>query len=586
MKLKRLKLNSQFRSLQAGFEIDFLNDYNSTKLWDFMPYCLVGRNGSGKSNILEVLAEIFYHIECIYLDFKPVGFEGEGKFNRVHTDGFFSESSYPEAFELEYYYYVNGDYSRKHYSSEYNIGYDAHIKIEKKINQSPNVFWLNREDCVGSGNILLERIEVKDFLPDFIVAYSSGENQIINLPFFKMRFIQYDEYKHRLTRDLDYSKPESRFVYLDEYYNQAVLLSIYLLREKTSLLPFKEELGLEDIKSFRLIIKQSISERAHIDVLKTIEQDDLKDKSKTQRELTSLISGSIEKLKACSTTSFYDVDTKAWILDYYVDKECREAFKYHFRNDAFELFRTFQVLLNLNNYKTPKKIKQKVYRSENIYINQDVIPLPYDEERIFRFKDVVLKMKNIEEIIYTRSLSDGEYQFIHSIGLCLLFRDTNSLFFLDEPETHFNPDWRSNFISTLKDCLKQDDAGGLDNRRDLLITSHSPFIISDCQPENVIIFDKRNKKVNHQTAKVKGIRTFGTSANILIEEIFGKKESISKLSLEIIDMIKKMPLNSAEEILAAKEEARVLGESVEKVLLFRELIIKENELTKGDDKKL
>ncbi|MNX99411.1 hypothetical protein D3C86_1318550 [compost metagenome] len=295
-----------------------------------------------------------------------------------------------------------------------------------------------------------------------------------------------------------------------------------------------------------------------------------------------MISKSIERLKACSTTSYYNHGTKELVLDYFVDKECREAFKFHFANDAFELFRTFQVLLNLNNYKTPKKIKQKVYHSKNIYINQDVIPLPYDEERIFRFKDVVLKKDKVDEVIYTKSLSDGEYQFIHSIGLCLLFRDTNSLFFLDEPETHFNPDWRSNFISTLKNCLKQDKASLLDNRRDLLITSHSPFIVSDCQPENVIIFDKHNKKIEHQTAKDKGIRTFGTSANILTEEIFGKKESISKLSLEIIEMIKNMPLNSPEEILAAKEKARVLGESVEKVLLFRELIIKENELNQSE----
>jgi restriction system-associated AAA family ATPase len=580
MKLKRLKLNSQFRSLKDGFEINFLNEYNSDKLWDFMPYCLVGRNGSGKSNILEVLAEIFYHIESIFLDFKPVGFEGQGKFNQVHTDGFFSERSYPDAFELEYYYYVNGDFSRRHYSSEYNIGYDAHIKIEKKINESPKVYWLNREKCIKNPNTLLERIEVKDFLPDFIVAYSSGENQIINLPFFKMRFIQYDEYLYRLIKDLDYSKPESRFVYLDDYYNQAVLLSIYLLREKASLLPFSDEVGLEDIKSFRLIINQNRFEKVHNDVFKTIPLDDRKNKNKTARELTSIISSSIDKLQACSTTSFFNQETNEWILDYYVNKECRNAFKHHFQNDALELFSTFQVLLNLNNYKTPKKIKQKVYRSENIYINQDVIPLPYDEERIFRFKDVVLKMKNIDEIIYTKSLSDGEYQFIHSIGLCLLFRDTNSLFFLDEPETHFNPDWRSNFISTLKDCLTQDHSKGLDNRRDLLITSHSPFIISDCQPENVIIFEKQKKKINHQTAKSKGIRTFGTSANIITEEIFGKKESISKLSLEIIERIKNMPLEDLNDILAAKEEARVLGESVEKVLLFRELILKEIELSK------
>jgi len=398
-----------------------------------------------------------------------------------------------------------------------------------------------------------------------------------------MRYIQYDEYLFRLIKDFDYSKPESRFVYLDEYYNQAILLSIYLLREKETLKPFRDEIGLEDIKSFRLVIKQNIFKKAHKDVIRTLSKEDKNKKNKTQRELTSIITNSIEKLKSCSTTSYFNEESKEWLLDFSVDNECRKAFKHHFRNDAFELFTTFQVLLNLNNYKTPSSIKKKVYNSKNIYINQDVIPLPYDEERIFKFKDVVLKMKNIDKIIYTKSLSDGEYQFIHSIGLCLLFRDTNSLFLLDEPETHFNPDWRSNFISTLKDCLQQDYSKGLDNRRDLLITSHSPFIISDCQPENVIIFDKEKNKVVHKTAKEKGIRTFGTSVNIITEEIFGKSASISKLSLDVIEKIKKMPLTTLDEIKKAKEETRVLGESAEKVLLFRELILKENKINKGND---
>ena len=84
-------------------------------------------------------------------------------------------------------------------------------------------------------------------------------------------------------------------------------------------------------------------------------------------------------------------------------------------------------------------------------------------------------------------------------------------------------------------------------------------------------------------AKEKGIRTYGTSVNIITEEIFGKSASISKLSLDIIEKIKKMPLTTLDEIKKAKEETRVLGESVEKVLLFRELILKENEINKRND---
>ena len=63
MKLLRLKINEKFRSLQPGFEVCFLREWNYEKADEFNPYVLAGRNGSGKSNILEVLAAIFYHLD-------------------------------------------------------------------------------------------------------------------------------------------------------------------------------------------------------------------------------------------------------------------------------------------------------------------------------------------------------------------------------------------------------------------------------------------------------------------------------------------------------------------------------------------
>src|SRR5688572_21741846 len=109
MKLLRLKLGVPFRSLGAGLEVRFLVDWN----WDrsfrysddykrcfaFQPYCLAGRNGSGKSNVLEAIAAIFYHIECIHLDYRPDGFEYEELGN---PSGFRAEVCIPDAFELEY----------------------------------------------------------------------------------------------------------------------------------------------------------------------------------------------------------------------------------------------------------------------------------------------------------------------------------------------------------------------------------------------------------------------------------------------------------------------------------------------------
>jgi hypothetical protein len=70
---------------------------------------------------------------------------------------------------------------------------------------------------------------VKEFLPKFILGYSSGHNEILSLPFFKMRFIHFDEYRNRLVGDLDYGgKPEGGMIYVDDQFSQAILLCHYL----------------------------------------------------------------------------------------------------------------------------------------------------------------------------------------------------------------------------------------------------------------------------------------------------------------------------------------------------------------------
>ncbi len=73
---------------------------------------------------------------------------------------------------------------------------------------------------------------------------------------------------------------------------------------------------------------------------------------------------------------------------------------------------------------------------------------------------------------------------------CLMLKNKSAILLLDEPETHFNPDWRSKFISTLEKSLLSSESNNL--MRDILITSHSPFIISDCYPDKVIVFSKGN----------------------------------------------------------------------------------------------
>ena len=67
MKLLKLELGEQFRSLHKGFNLEFhkLTSKGYSSMMEFQPFCFAGLNGSGKSNVLEALASIFYHLELI-----------------------------------------------------------------------------------------------------------------------------------------------------------------------------------------------------------------------------------------------------------------------------------------------------------------------------------------------------------------------------------------------------------------------------------------------------------------------------------------------------------------------------------------
>ena len=120
-------------------------------------------------------------------------------------------------------------------------------------------------------------------------------------------------------------------------------------------------------------------------------------------------------------------------------------------------FQAFQILLTLNLYTVSEKLKKELYQSESLFVNETVPILPSDE-RIMRFKDFWLQKRGVKEGILSKSLSDGEHQFLHSLGLALLYKDKRCLYLLDEPETHFNPDWRAKFISRLRDCFNDESA--------------------------------------------------------------------------------------------------------------------------------
>jgi restriction system-associated AAA family ATPase len=588
MKLLRLRLNVPFRSLPEGFDVDFLREWDYGRCFEFHPYCFAGRNGSGKSNVLEAIAAIFYHIECIYLDYRPEGFEFDVE---TSPKGFRAEKATPDAFELEYLIPSDRIVPREPWPKQDDWPV-FHIRISKQEGQRPVIHWLNK---VSSGQVTeteLTRAEVKAYLPTYILGYSSGHNEILSLPFFKMRFIHFDEYCERLSRDLDYGgKPEGRMIYLDEQFSQAILICHFLFPNEAILRVFEEKIGLKGIQRFRIIIRRGHRLKIADERAESMTRKDKEDELKGTVELTSKLSGKlgvIEKLIKCSTA--FDEDYSPYpdgrgydlYLDYWVDEATKQAFQFHFSErvegseelsmakSALNLFQAFQTLLTLNHYKVDDETKAELYQSGSLYVNE-TISTPASHERIMRFKDGSLVKEGVPATIYVKALSDGEHQLVHTIGLCLLFRHESALFLLDEPETHLNPDWRASYISTLRAALEA-DAATKNVMREVLLTSHSPFIISDCQRENVLVFERNaDGKVEWHNPD---FNTFGASANAITIKVFRRQDTIGDYARSKLDGFKQRLESGDSPDTLIDEAGKELGDSVEKVLFINQALNK------------
>ncbi|MFL0064877.1 restriction system-associated AAA family ATPase [Tenacibaculum maritimum] len=572
MKLLNLTIQDEFRSLHKGFNIDFHKSIDSMDT--FQPFCFAGLNGSGKSNVLEALASIFYHLEFCVSKFRPQNFNKHFK-RHIST---------PDAYTLQYLIGKNNDDSYT-LTNFYKVTIKKTNHHKKAEDNEPKLFIQEYpfDDSIEKNKISMlpsenndVSAEAKDYLPDLVVAYSSGENETLSLPFIKNRLINFDKYCEDYKKDIVFDEPESSLIYIDEGMSQAVLLAALLFEDKTTLKPLKKELGILKLQSFTIHLNnQRLSQEIEL----------------TEKPLLFHIESILEQLKKCASSWFTQSKDilgeggkihSITSLDFYVDDATKAAFKKHF-STSFELFRFFQVLYELNSNVVSESIKEEVYSSKGFY-TKGKLPIAAPIDTVFHFLDykILKKIKGKKEpkALLLREFSDGEQQFLHTIGICLMLKDRRTLLLLDEPETHFNPSWRAKFIKILNDSIYAGRLKNLPNGdfnvhllKDVILTSHSPFIISDCMPNNVIFFDrhKETELVEAKSAKELEFNTFGTSVETILDELFDYNQSIGDWSNEELLKIQFDSIKTETDKKELKKKLRVLGPSIEKDLVLAKL---------------
>jgi len=561
------KENFEFKSLKSGFEILFHNENDEATLTNFNPYCFAGLNGSGKSNVLEALANIFYHLEIMSARILPESIRKEDNFKR--------NQCIVDVFKLEYLIGVKNSPSKSikeltKVSITKEIGKEPVMKIKpypytKEMDWQPIPFEVSEEKSAPT----------KIFLPDHIIGYSSGENELLSLPFIKSRFIQLDEYRDATRAKVrEYKEPENSLIYIDSDMSQAALLSVLLFENEKTLEPIRNHsnTGILGIRRFTIYLTYQqfdFQKENGESVFKLIE-------GYTQNPDED-IPNQIEKLKRCATCWYQDESGIS--LDFFVTEATSEAFKNNFEN-AFELFQLFHLFYILNNHFIERAYIEDVYQSKGSYTDWKIPVGAPDNDAFYFLKYFLIKQESESEEpfdILLRDLSDGEHQFLHTTSICLLLKSKRALLLLDEPETHFNPSWRAKFIKILNDSIDASKDEKLDYKvhlqKDILLTSHSPFIISDCLPDNVVLFERKGKittakKVSEIDNK---FNTYGTSVELILDRLFNYDQSIGDLSYSELEAIDFTSIHSNEELEKVKTKLRTLGESIEKDMVLARL---------------
>lgn len=130
----------------------------------------------------------------------------------------------------------------------------------------------------------------------------------------------------------------------------------------------------------------------------------------------------------------------------------------------------------------------KVARTEKRVISIDGKEFPFDEKREMVGHEIVFDTQTIKSLPAS-SMSDGTLLVLGL--LTLLWSSPNShLILLDDIEAGLHPLAQRQLMQVLKDFAEKHD-------RQIILTSHSPYIIDALEPENVWVMDMDKEGVSH-----------------------------------------------------------------------------------------
>ena len=496
MRLRRLKVEKSKAAggLFDGADIWFGRNEDGKSDKPLAPLCLIGPNGSGKSQFLQLIAEIFqaaWHAHAP--DEERISANDEVLFELAYLISP-QENRPPEEVRL--------------------------IRTLKGRKRGPIELYRGEEGPILPGSEQFGR-----FLPSLVVGYTSGDNETLSLPFLASRSgYATDVREAALKVGVDNSLPDNRLMLIDYGTNLEVLFANLMLGPTEAREEILRHARLSDLASCRCTVRL-----AHSAVSKApAKRVALTGRKRIQ--LTDELEKIIDSLKRIATCWHEDEKTETYIFDFFITEATREAFA-HFWDSAFALYRSLHKLALLNDLAIPKVARDRLKKAIKERRFASRLPEPQQEDMVFGFEEVRFWPEGVQrEAVDYVSLSDGEHQQALILGAYSMVKNANAVFLLDEPESHFNPQWRVKFVQRLMELT------GSRGNQEVLLTTHAPFVPSDMPRQQVMIFSRDGEKIKVVEPK---IETFGAAFDRILEMCFNIRPPNSLIAEEQIQRLLK-----------------------------------------------
>lgn len=450
---------------------------------------VIGWNGTGKSNVLEALALLFRDLIM-----------GKNDKNEKDKPSFSYNLRY-FCHEKEIEIIADPDLSKNAYKISYkDLG---EIKTEQTV-QADLLSLLSSKPELARIKFADFKKRQDDFLPEYVFGYYSGHSDRMQ-SVFRPYLQQYDK-KLRNAKSEDPGL--RRLFYALPVHSQFVLLAFVLKQDDLVRHFLDTQLGLETDENAESIdsVLLELNEPSW-NLNKSNTPKGFYGACKTDPDMFWGAEGIVRDF----LNRVHDVSTAPIKI-----KRKDEATLWN-KKDREYLYMFIKDIGKLNDLVGEQEPREFFRDLESTYVSELI-----SEVRIR------VKLKKNDGTVTFRELSEGEQQLLTVLGLLRFTTKKESLFLLDEPDTHLNPKWSVDYIDYLNKFVTSGSKG--ENNSHIVLTTHNPIAIAELTKNQVRIL-KRNEDTRIIESKEPNYDPVGMGyAGIITSDMFGLGSSLDKRS--------------------------------------------------------